>query len=195
MNQHKCRHCSKSINIKSRHCPFCGGENTKEVLHGSPRCPRCDKELTHFEYGEIVLDTCPVCEGFWLDTREFNQLTSERRVFADESIPYEYKRPSLPNDAGYLACPLCESMMHRKNFRKISGVLIDQCRDHGIWLDPGELEHIRCFVANGGLNKSQDKEIIMYKEEIDLLTHKVKNIEFTQKILHFWNFKYWLFKI
>ncbi|VAX32256.1 hypothetical protein MNBD_NITROSPIRAE01-373 [hydrothermal vent metagenome] len=195
MDQHVCQHCSKSINLKSRHCPFCGGENKAEVVHNIPLCPRCHETLTRFEYGESALDACPTCEGFWLDTRDFNALTSERNVYADKSIPYEYQKQALPNEVNYLACPLCESMMNRKNFRKISGVLIDQCRDHGIWLDAGELDQIRCFIANGGLDKSQDREIVRNREDLDLVAHKVKNLEFMQKRLNFWNFKYWLFKI
>ncbi len=85
--------------------------------------------------------------------------------------------------------------MSRKNFRRISGVLIDQCRDHGIWLDAGELDHIRCFIANGGLEQAQDKAILRNSEDIEHLSDKVKNIEYIQKKLNFWNFKYWLFKI
>ncbi len=194
VNTRPCTFCEKTINKKSRHCPFCGGENKAKILHEAPICPRCDAILTHTDYQGTVLDNCSSCEGLWLDTREFLQLTSERDVYADQSIPYEYNRPPFPANDGYLACPLCSVLMMRKNFRKISGVLIDQCRDHGIWLDAGELEHIRCFIANGGLDKSQDKEILKNTEEIGLVAHKVKNIEYLQKRLNFWNFKYWLFK-
>lgn len=190
-----CRFCQKSFNVKSRRCPFCGGGSEKPPLHTSPICPRCQTALSRFDYRETVLDHCPACEGIWLDTQEFNQLTSEREVFSDTSIPYEYHRPPLPEDKGYLACPLCGDMMGRKNFRKISGVLVDQCRDHGIWLDTGELDQIRCFIANGGLDKSRDREILKNTEEIDFVAHKVKNIEYLQRSLRFWNFKYWLFKI
>jgi len=195
MSQGICQHCNKNINSKSRHCPFCGGENKTKVIHAIPLCPRCHKTLTHFEYGESVLDACPTCEGFWLDTRDFNQLTSERHVYTDKSIPYKYQKQAMSGEVNYLSCPLCESIMNRKNFRRISGVLIDQCRDHGIWLDAGELDQIRCFIANGGLDKSQDREIVRNREDLDLVAHKVKNLEFMQKRLNFWNFKYWLFKI
>ncbi|MEJ2032881.1 MAG: zf-TFIIB domain-containing protein [Deltaproteobacteria bacterium] len=68
-------------------------------------------------------------------------------------------RPSLDNESEYFKCARCEAVMVRRNFRRISGVLIDVCRDHGVWLDAGELEQIRCFIANGGLDKSQDREI------------------------------------
>ncbi len=195
MNAQTCQFCRKTINAKSRHCPFCGGEHQKEIVHETPVCPRCSETLVHHDYRETTLDHCTTCEGLWLDTREFKQLTSERDVYKDETIPFEFQKPPLPETEGYLSCPLCDSLMSRQNFRRISGVLIDQCRDHGIWLDAGELDQIRAFIANGGLEDAQDKEILKNKAEIGLVSDKVKNIEYIQKRLNFWDFKYWLYKI
>ena len=84
--------------------------------------------------------------------------------------------------------------MARKVFRKISGVLINTCRDHGVWLDPGELVQIRCFIANGGLQDYQDREIMKNKEEIQHLASKLDDVKFMQRVLHFWNIKYWIFR-
>jgi Zn-finger nucleic acid-binding protein len=39
-------------------------------------------------------------------------------------------------------CPTCEGDMERLEFAAISGVVIDVCPDHGVWLDAGELERI-----------------------------------------------------
>jgi len=50
-------------------------------------------------------------------------------------------------------------MMNRKNFAVISGVIIDLCKDHGIWFDYGELEIIMNFIARGGLQTAKAKEI------------------------------------
>jgi Zn-finger nucleic acid-binding protein len=40
-------------------------------------------------------------------------------------------------------------MMARRNFRRRSGVIIDQCHEHGTWLDAHELESIAGFVLSG----------------------------------------------
>jgi len=82
--------------------------------------------------------------------------------------------------------------MPRKNFRRISGVLIDVCRDHGVWLDAGELEQIRCFIANGGLERSQDKEILENRMELKSLAERVADVQTMQKILHRWDIRRWL---
>ena len=67
------------------------------------------------------------------------------------------------------------------------------CRDHGIWLDTGELEQMRCFVANGGLDRYRDKEILINSESIKSLDTRLSDVEFMQKLLHHWKFKRWIF--
>jgi Zn-finger nucleic acid-binding protein len=84
--------------------------------------------------------------------------------------------------------------MVRRNFRRISGVLIDVCRDHGVWLDAGELEQIRCFIANGGLDKSQDREIQKNSIEIARVAGEVNDLNMVFKTLHRWNLPRILFQ-
>lgn len=188
-----CTYCGKTFNRTMRYCPFCNGEQKKEKVNKTPQCPRCKIDLTIIDYRENELDYCTKCHGVWLDTREFKKLTTERDVYKDDSLPDEYIRKPILKDEGYLPCVHCNSMMSRKNFRRISGVLYDVCRDHGIWLDAGELEQIRTFIANGGLDESQDKEILSNREEIKSLSLEVDQVKFLQKIMHKWNFKRWLF--
>ncbi len=83
--------------------------------------------------------------------------------------------------------------MVRKNYARISGLIIDECGRHGIWLDNGELEKIRQFILDGGLEKEQFKEIEKNKAELRDLAQKVDDTAFTQKIIHFWNWKRWFF--
>ena len=77
----------------------------------------------------------------------------------------------------------------RKNFGKISGVIIDRCGKHGVWLDAGELEKIQHFIADGGLDKSRDREIEKNKMAIKEVALTANENKFTQRVLHFWNFK------
>jgi Zn-finger nucleic acid-binding protein len=83
--------------------------------------------------------------------------------------------------------------MNRKNFARISGVIIDECGSHGVWLDAGEMEKIRLFIADGGLEKAQDKKIEKTAMELRDLAKKVDQTAFMQKLLHFWKIKRWLF--
>ena len=67
-----------------------------------------------------------------------------------------FEAPSNPRGSGayepdfvYLACPVCRRTMNRQNFMRRSGVIVDQCLDHGTWFDRGELERAAAFVASG----------------------------------------------
>lgn len=84
--------------------------------------------------------------------------------------------------------------MNRKNFGRISGVMIDKCGRHGVWLDAGELEKIRHFIADGGMERSRDREIVKNRDQIRDLASTVRDINFTQRLIHFWNPKRWLFR-
>ena len=49
----------------------------------------------------------------------------------------------------YKKCPYCKDLLGRENFGSSSGVIIDACHIHGVWLDAPELGKIFNFVANG----------------------------------------------
>src|SRR5262249_47279073 len=48
--------------------------------------------------------------------------------------------------------------MLRKNFGESSGVIVDLCKHHGVWLDHRELERILAFVSAGGLLPSRERQ-------------------------------------
>jgi Zn-finger nucleic acid-binding protein len=50
----------------------------------------------------------------------------------------------------YRPCPVCSKLMHRRNFGRKSGVIVDQCRPHGFWFDVTELETVLQWVRTGG---------------------------------------------
>jgi hypothetical protein len=40
--------------------------------------------------------------------------------------------------------------MLRSNYKRSSGVILDECRQHGTWLDADELEQVAGFILAGG---------------------------------------------
>ncbi len=195
MTKITCKSCNNIISSKIKYSPFCGAESKKrETVISVPICARCKIATEKYFYRDTELDICPTCKGIWFDTLDFRKLTSERDVYADDSIPFEFLRKPIQPEKGYLPCPRCDTLMIRKNFRHISGVIIDLCSHHGVWLDAGELDQIRCFIANGGLDDSQDKDIAMNKEEIKSIAKSVKDVELVQNILHKWDFKRWILR-
>jgi Zn-finger nucleic acid-binding protein len=55
--------------------------------------------------------------------------------------------------------------MQRRNFRKKSGVIIDSCPSHGIWLDADELEQIAGFILSGGGGSSTLRESAQERQQ------------------------------
>lgn len=72
--------------------------------------------------------------------------------------------------------------MTRRNFELISGVFIDACRDCGCWLDSGELQKLRAFVANGGLDESRNRRIDENQNAIRSTQSNLKETRFYQKL-------------
>ena len=48
--------------------------------------------------------------------------------------------------------------MNRVNFERVSGILIDRCRDHGLWFDATELDAVLRFIKLGGERASDERE-------------------------------------
>ena len=189
----KCQYCGKDINRQYTVCPLCGGELNEDIESIAPICPRCGVPLEIQIHDGEEYDLCRQCGGLWLDLFEFEKATRPSDVYKKEDIKNGFLREPVKDPPGYIPCVRCGSLMNRKNFRRISGIIIDECGKHGIWLDAGELEKIRHFIADGGLDKSQDRDIEETRNELRELATKVDQTAFTQKILHLWNFKRWLY--
>jgi Zn-finger nucleic acid-binding protein len=65
----------------------------------------------------------------------------------------------------YIKCPVCSNLMNRVNFGTKSGVIVDRCRDHGVWLDGGELRQLFEWMKAGGQLLSQEREQQQRKEK------------------------------
>ena len=188
-----CIYCGKDINTALMICPFCGGHIKDQTEDIPPCCPRCKKPLATHTQNNEKYELCPDCGGLWLDRGEFHRTTRESDVYKDESLNDEYVRKPAQDTVTNVQCVRCGKIMNRKNFAKISGVIIDECGNHGVWLDAGELDKIRHFIADGGLERVQDREIEKNRVEIERLAIKVDQTAFIQRLLNFWNFKRWLF--
>jgi Zn-finger nucleic acid-binding protein len=189
----ECTHCGKKINVQYMVCPLCGGHLREEIRSLSPVCPRCQESLEILVSDGEEYDICPGCSGMWLDRTEFRTATRKHDIIKKSAVKGEYLKTPPSDPQEYIACVRCGKFMNRKNFGKISGVIIDECARHGVWLDSGEFEKIRHFIADGGLEKSRDRDIEKNRTEIRQLATKVNQTAFTQKLLHFWNFKRFLF--
>ncbi len=60
----------------------------------------------------------------------------------------------------YRPCVRCGTLMHRRNYGRRSGVILDVCDRHGIWFDHEELDALLRWVRSGG-----EREAAALREE------------------------------
>jgi Zn-finger nucleic acid-binding protein len=65
----------------------------------------------------------------------------------------------------YRPCPVCQKFMNRMNYARISGVVLDVCKDHGLWFDRDELRQVLAFIEGGGLERSRARQMADLEEK------------------------------
>jgi len=105
---------------------------------------------------DFSVDQCGECFGLFFDPHEVETVLNKRL-----SPTYEVDFPRLQEISEregrpvtervrYVPCPVCQKLMNRRNFGARSGVIVDECREHGIWLDAGELRQLMHWAKAGG---------------------------------------------
>jgi Zn-finger nucleic acid-binding protein len=92
---------------------------------------------------------CPGCGGLWVPNETLEPLIEGGAQYTAPQAGGDQPRP-VTGGVQYLKCPTCSTLMSRRNYGRVSGVILDSCPAHGVWLDSGELQALRTFVASGG---------------------------------------------
>jgi Zn-finger nucleic acid-binding protein len=154
----------------SRFCASCGAEAARTLMEEAKllKCPRCRADMQALKLGMTSARECAQCGGLWLDLDALDRLTSERDqlVSATSVLAARVPLSPTPTDAvRYVPCPVCDKLMNRTNFAHASGVILDVCKGHGVWLDRGELQRVLEFVGSGGLAVARDRERVKLAED------------------------------
>lgn len=157
-----CSSCFGTIFEGSKFCPLCGSKaialNIVDEMNPGD-CPQCRVKLKLIEIDEIKLSECEKCEGIWTDIETFETICANRENQSAVLKKFDeiLHHPKLQK-VRYVPCPICKDLMNRNNFAKVSGVIIDSCKNHGVWFDAEELPKIIEFIRKGGLEYSRQKE-------------------------------------
>jgi len=155
-----CPKCFARLPEGARFCIECAQPiRPQEVVehHASARsCPRCQTPLQARTADAMTFDECPACLGLWLSADAFKAVCESKVAeFRDNPLPTATRGTVGVEPVTYIKCPDCQNMMNRLNFGRVSGIIIDQCSAHGVWLDNAELERIARFIAEGGLARAR----------------------------------------
>ncbi len=129
-------------------------------------CPACSTLMSPRQIGGIGVNECLSCHGLWAPGESFDLLVSRAIEARQQANPAELHalKPrvtgSNPARQGvqYRGCPECDGTMARRNYRRKSGVIIDTCSQHGVWLDADELEQIAGFILSGAAGERIERE-------------------------------------
>jgi len=156
-----CARCMAYLEREACFCSYCGANalvasNIPES--SNVNCPRDGKPLLGVPIGDFNGLECHSCQGLWISARDFDAIVKHS---AEKSKPHEKgagKSRQAPFSANvqYIKCPECKESMERKNFAGVSGIIVDICRKHGVWLDKFELYALADFVREGGLIKGAE---------------------------------------
>lgn len=178
-----CDNCSAPLPPNSIICQYCGSRNdtdlkgihrfTVTVPDTERTCPRCSISLQTIDLkieGTFLIERCERCLGLFFDVGELEALikASVTHVYQVDRHKITDLNETLRNNdypPNYIKCPVCGTLMSRVNFGARSGVIIDKCPDHGIWLDGGELRHLLEWVKAGGELLSKQREEERKKDE------------------------------
>jgi Zn-finger nucleic acid-binding protein len=114
--------------------------------------------------GELItIERCEQCQGMFFNPGELEYVLVN-------SIPIVYtidreritalKREAAGNnrESRYIKCPACAELMNYINYKKESGVIVDWCKLHGLWLDGGELRQLLEWRKAGGMLKYEQNQ-------------------------------------
>lgn len=171
----RCTNCNAPLPNGSLVCAYCGDRNDVDLrgIHyytthqnDTPRiCPRCANSLKTIDLklnGTFFIERCEDCFGLFFDPGELEAVleAAVSNVFLIDRTGLDainlYRQPD-PYPVAYIKCPVCSQLMNRVNFGAKSGVIVDRCKDHGIWLDSGELRHLMEWMKLGGKLLDQER--------------------------------------
>lgn len=172
----RCPSCATAVPQGGSFCGHCGKGLAQASTHTSAlRCPGCTSGgpgTTMETFGlapsaahptGTTVNGCRTCGGVWVDKQALDTLLAAASA---ESIPdgtgahapSVRQRRMATTKVVYRRCAACNEHMARRNFARVSGVIVDQCRDHGSFFDAGELEDVLAFVRSGGLRLAAKRE-------------------------------------
>ena len=169
-----CTNCSAPLPPDSIQCTYCGSRNdtdlagvhyfTTHELESERICPRCTVPLLTIDLninGRFLIERCDQCLGLFFDPNELEAVleATVANVFSIDRKQLDSINALKRSDFSvcYIKCPVCSSIMNRVNFGVKSGVIVDRCREHGVWLDGGELRHLFEWMKAGGKLLQQER--------------------------------------
>jgi Zn-finger nucleic acid-binding protein len=162
----KCTSCSGRLTGPMTFCPFCGVRqdvNLRQIhfrdlgSDDSLPCPHCATPLDVIEFDsepKVRIERCTTCYGTFFNPGELEVLLDAQTnplVWFDPAQLHQITKDFHHDpEVAYRKCPMCAERMSHINFGGRSGVIIDRCGTHGVWLEGSELRRLTEWWRAGG---------------------------------------------
>ncbi len=171
----RCSSCSAPLKPNTTTCAYCQVRNdidwitrhkfTLNDTHSNRSCPHCQINLQTIKLNltkPLLIERCHQCYGLFFDPGEVESLLDQS---CNETTQVKQKllnqinrdRYRTVKKIKYIKCPVCKVLMNRVNFGLYSGVVVDRCSRHGIWLDSGKIRHLIEWKTVGGAHLQSKK--------------------------------------
>lgn len=206
----KCVFCAAPMPKSGLVCDYCNKRNplnlsslkyTEHTADDSPKltCSVCETHMSQINVGiaeDILIHNCKECDGVFV-TEENLQKTIKHHIGVLQIVDYgmlrfilDNPRHESNNDTKYKDCPICKQRMRKLNYASVSGVLVDRCLEHGVWLDSGELQQLFEWKSTFASLKQQE----IQDGRVKILKVHNKDRKYSRDAVHnpFENFLIWV---
>lgn len=177
-----CSSCSAPLPANTSRCSYCGTHNDMDVAavnrfaasreESRRQCPDCRIPLQTIHLtldGAFAVERCERCFGLFFDPGEVQafldaSVSTVYEINYQQIVNVQQERGGQERPVRYIPCPECGTIMHRVNFGYQSGVVMDQCKQHGVWLDNGELTQLLEWKKAGGQLLDEKRKLERRKE-------------------------------
>jgi Zn-finger nucleic acid-binding protein len=185
----RCSACTALVSAGASFCPQCGDPlAAADAGEAGLECPACPGQAmaswrlqpTPRQPQGHAVHGCRRCGGVWVDRATLDAMieSAAQQGAGDGRAPAVQRRElSMKAKVVYRSCSVCSHTMARRNFARISGVIVDECRTHGTFFDAGELEDVLGFVRSGGL-------LLARRRETEELAREARRAEAQQPARH-----------
>ena len=139
----------------TRNCPGCADRNPNAKMYAWGLAPTAQRPQGHPVFA------CKTCGGVWVDAETLQAVLASAqsqpmgRGVGERGVERrKMAAGTFTAKIVYRRCAQCGERMNRRNFARVSGIIVDECGAHGTFFDAGELEAILEFVQTGGLELS-----------------------------------------
>lgn len=113
------------------------------------QCPRCKSAMR-----QVMMDrgasihACAGCGGMFVGARAWCMFMERPDLVTAIEKRLPKRGPSPGALVPMVTCASCASQMERGRFAASSGVVVDVCPRHGVWLDEGELGRVADYARS-----------------------------------------------